>query len=433
MAYDIYPYTNLHNLNLDWILQEMKRVAAESASTAEAQKKLKDYVDTWLEQQDVPAEVARIIQDMADSGELVQLLGGSIATQLTNRRGRRWVFVGDSYANRTGDWDDTLVETWSLNRAELTAGDSYDENTNCFTIRRGGYGFIGVTTSDPSIGGRWLDLCTEYWPSDVDKNTITDIVIVGGYNDRLSDAASIKTAMSTFKNGFTDLFPNAHVWLAEVGMSANNRADRQRLRTVYTAYRSANDMDTWSFLAGCEGVLHRTGFLNTTDYHHPTPEGGHALGEAIGALLQGMPVPAQEMSGTIDATAVIDGAISPAPINWRSWYDPEEQTVSMLFDAGGSITLEDDITFSAVETRSIAAMPDSYLFRTNVGQMPIVLAGCRGRDADNAVRQASIPARFYIDQEDGILKLQTFQYAPAGLSNANIIYFPQIIKKSIFD
>lgn len=433
MAYDIYPYTNLHNLNLDWILQEMKRVAAESASTAEAQKNLKEYVDTWLDQQDVPAEVARVIQDMADSGELVALLGGSIATQLTNRRGRRWIFIGDSYANRTDDWDDTLVDIWGLNRAELTAGDSYDDDTDCFTIRRGGFGFVGVTTTDPSIGGRWLDLCTEYWPADVENNTITDIVIVGGYNDRLSDVNSIKTAMAAFKTGFTDLFPNAHVWVAEVGMSANNRADRQRLRTVYTAYRSANDMDTWSYLAGCEGVLHRTGYLNTTDYHHPTPEGGRALGEAISALLQGVPMPAQEMTGTIASAAVIDGTISPDSIFWRSWYDPEEQTVSMLFDAGGSITLTNPVTFEAQDTRSIAALPDSYLFPTNAGQMPVVLAGCRGHDAGEAEHEATIPGRLFIDQEDGILKVQTFRLTPVGLTDVHVIYFPQIVKKSIFD
>ena len=198
MAYDIYPYTNLHNLNLDWVLEELRRVVAESRTTAEAQAALKEYVDTWVEQQDIPGEVAAELQRMADDGELVALLGGSIATLLTNRKGRRWLFIGDSYANRPNDWDDTIVDRWSLTRADLTVGDTYSDNTDCFMIRMGGYGFLGIETSDPNIGGKWIDLCTQYWPADVDKNTITDIVIVGGYNDRLQTYDDLTAAIRQF-------------------------------------------------------------------------------------------------------------------------------------------------------------------------------------------------------------------------------------------
>jgi len=72
---------------------------------------------------------------------------------------RRFIFIGDSYANRKGDWDNTLTDLWNLDTWDLKGEwdsinnkwlirQGYDKDkTKAFLIRQGGYGFIGVTTT----------------------------------------------------------------------------------------------------------------------------------------------------------------------------------------------------------------------------------------------------------------------------------------------
>lgn len=294
MAYDIYPYTNLHNLNLDWILQEMKRIAAESSSTAEAQAALKEYVDNWTAEQDVPAqvreEVEREIERLISSGELAELIGGQLPQLLTNRKGRRFLFVGDSYANREGDWDDTLRSIWGLDIFDLVypGQQTMTGEEDSYIIRSGGYGFVGV-----SNGGRWLDLCLQHWPATLDKSTFTDIVIVGGYNDRAPivggavNSEAVYAQMQQFASAFTDSFVNAKVWVFECGMHSMNVADMARLSNAYAAYKRAAEVaPAWTY-AGGETVLHFTKSLNDSDHHHPSVQGGLDLGIYIAEALNG--------------------------------------------------------------------------------------------------------------------------------------------------
>lgn len=368
MAYDIYPYTNLHELNLDWSLQEVKRVAAESASTKEAQAELKDYVEQHIDE--IPAEVARQLQEMADSGELVELLGGSIVTQLTNRKGRRWLFIGDSYANRPDDWDNTIVDRWNLSRADLTASDTYTDSTDCFMIRWGGYGFLGIETSDPDIGGKWLDLCEEYWPSDVDKNSITDIVIVGGYNDRLQSYDDLTAAIRQFNALFTSTFVNAQVWLAEVGADVSNRLNMQRMRTVYEAYKDqSNALKNWRYIAGSEGVLHFVKSNNNTDFHHPTPEGGKMLGAYIAAALQGAPLPSSVKTDLYATPVNTDITIIAGRRGYYTYYDPMTMRTGICFGdnliASGTIAID-----TTDDSYPICELPDTAVFGASAGRAP---------------------------------------------------------------
>lgn len=378
MAYDIYPYTNLHELNLDWILQEMKRVAAESASTKEAQAELKEFVEQHIDE--IPAEVARQLQEMADSGELVELLGGSIVTQLTNRKGRKWLFIGDSYANRPDDWDNTIVDRWNLSRADLTAGDTYTDSTDCFMIRWGGYGFLGIETSNPDIGGKWIDLCNEYWPADVDKNSITDIVIVGGYNDRLQSYDDLTAAIRQFNALFTSTFVNAQVWLAEVGADVSNRLNMQRLRTVYEAYKDqANGLKNWRYISGSEGVLHFVKSNNATDFHHPTPEGGKMLGAYIAAALQGAPLPSSVKTDLYVTPANDNVTIIKGRRGYYTYYDAytmrtgitsgDNIIASAKFPAptGTEVAIPID---SSDNSYPICVLPDSSIFGSTAGRAP---------------------------------------------------------------
>lgn len=421
MAYDIYPYTNLHDLNLDWALAELKRSISMVEQNAQAQADLKQYVDTWVEQQDIPAEVAAEIQAMADDGRLTELLGDSLTTLLSNRKGRRWLFISDSYANRTGDWDDTIVLDWGLDRCNLAQGGTYDENTNCFTIRKGGYGFVGVTTSDPDIGGNWLDLCRQYWPADVDKSTITDIVIVGGYNDRAeytqANLTALKSAMTDFKTGFADLFPNAHVWVVECGMHVVAPTQRQKIVTAYMAYKDAAAIGpNWSFIKGPEGILHCLGHVDRTgdDYHHPNVDGSAMLAHYLECALQGLECPPILFTGVLGGGYPrIKGEIDTEYVNY---YDPDTCTVTLYFFngnadlrfwVGGNSPAPSDITSSAIieiglyETPGRSSSIKNFLAPTSYANAPWQWFDVYGLTS-NGLKYGRIKAKIFVSNNNSI-------------------------------
>lgn len=72
----LFPYTNFHEINLDWILKEVKKIAEEVASNAGTieenkilfNKKIME-LSAKIENLDVPAEVAEQLRAMIDSGE----------------------------------------------------------------------------------------------------------------------------------------------------------------------------------------------------------------------------------------------------------------------------------------------------------------------------------------------------------------------------
>lgn len=65
--FDWFPYTNFHELNLDWILSTVKK----SADTAE---NTKTFVDGYFKNLNVTAEIAEKLDAMAESGELQNIV-----------------------------------------------------------------------------------------------------------------------------------------------------------------------------------------------------------------------------------------------------------------------------------------------------------------------------------------------------------------------
>ena len=83
-----WPYSNFHDLNLDWILQTVKNLATEWAqvqqdwiSEQQAFEDFKEYVNNrlsefqdWFDNLDVQQEINNKIDDMVQSGQLLQII-----------------------------------------------------------------------------------------------------------------------------------------------------------------------------------------------------------------------------------------------------------------------------------------------------------------------------------------------------------------------
>lgn len=87
--FDHFPYSNTHQLNLDWIISQVKKLSVDyaelhkdfSAAKIEIGKELddlKNYVNDQLSGLDVAEEVSRIIDRLAASGELAEIVEQSI-------------------------------------------------------------------------------------------------------------------------------------------------------------------------------------------------------------------------------------------------------------------------------------------------------------------------------------------------------------------
>lgn len=89
--FDGYPYTNWHNVNLDWVLKRVKEwgelVEANNQAFQDleaANQSFKEYVTNYLEGLDVQEEINNKLDEMLDSGVLTEHFLPFISTDVSN-------------------------------------------------------------------------------------------------------------------------------------------------------------------------------------------------------------------------------------------------------------------------------------------------------------------------------------------------------------
>lgn len=88
--FDQYPYTNFHNVNLDWVLERVKEWGelVEQNNIAfqnleQANEDFKSYVTNYLENLDVQAQIDDKLDRMFESGELTDYLQPYVSSTVT--------------------------------------------------------------------------------------------------------------------------------------------------------------------------------------------------------------------------------------------------------------------------------------------------------------------------------------------------------------
>lgn len=91
MFFDQYPYTNLHNVNLDWVLQAVKSWGAMVEQNNQnfinleaANESFKEFVTNYLTNLDLSDEISEKLDNMLASGELTPYLLPYIKTDVEN-------------------------------------------------------------------------------------------------------------------------------------------------------------------------------------------------------------------------------------------------------------------------------------------------------------------------------------------------------------
>lgn len=71
---NIYPYTDVHELNLDWFLNEFKKVVTEVNTLDETVQQFTDFVTNYFDNLDLQTEVNKKLNQMAADGTLAALI-----------------------------------------------------------------------------------------------------------------------------------------------------------------------------------------------------------------------------------------------------------------------------------------------------------------------------------------------------------------------
>ena len=305
-----YPYTDLHETNLDMILKMIKDLTHEVEDFKVINKIT--FYGPWDITEQYPAWA--IVDD--NNNGYISLQPVPVGVPLTNAD--YWVMVADYsalYANITTRivalenrvdaiepaLDDVTERVKNVdkvsNRKFLFFGDSYGETWTSGGITvtgwldqlipmmglapdqytgsqaLSGYGFL-------SNGNKWIDLITPL----SDNDDITDIVFVGGHNDDayVVDNPNLITFIENTIDTCRTKFKNAKIWVGFCSIETDYATKTKKCCKIYNDVASRKGCAVMNNL---EYVLFNSDYI--FNHAHPNTAGNEALASAIYSMLMG--------------------------------------------------------------------------------------------------------------------------------------------------
>lgn len=267
MAFSNFPYTDYHNLNLDWLLK----------TTTNLNTKWDDYYKQWNQwQQDVQnyidnLDYIKAIDDYMDNLKASGGLSDIIDTWLTEYG---LITIGDSYgegytpAGMIKPWCDILHEKY-FSDAKFYVNKSL-----------GGSGF-GANT-------HFSDLLTQAIATltDKQKKQVKYVVVAGGWNDQFIASSTVNSGINDVLNLMSQL-PNATLyigWIATPIIGFTTVAKQKAYSEIKTLYETY--WGKYKFLSGADSALRWTGVL-ATDNIHPNASGQASIADMIYKAMDG--------------------------------------------------------------------------------------------------------------------------------------------------
>lgn len=261
-----------HEFPLDWFLEQVKIALKEwdvmKHTWEETKAHIKTYldrIDNFFENLDLTAEVDKKLEEMRDDGTFNVIIRDVLK--------RRYIFVGDSYILGYSQ-DGKIYKSYAQYIKEGL-------NLQSTTLGASGAGFANAG-SGPNEGKTFLDCLKLY--SGNDNNYITDIYVLGGYNDRTKTQTEIYLAMEEFRDYVRITFPNAKITVGFIGWSMFP-AEYASISLTCEAYTRCGTYDM-AYIENSQYILHNTKFF-TTDFIHPNNEGHIALASYLSSYING--------------------------------------------------------------------------------------------------------------------------------------------------
>lgn len=228
--------------------------------------------------QSIQDQIDAIVANMGDLNDLVTTDNTSLVAAINEIAGgvsptptiqdRKFLFVGDSYMTGEASGMPT-INSFTYYFGEYSG---LVENTDYWVTAYGGYGFKSdqfkslMETKATSM-------------SQDEKDSITDVVVLGGVNDNnliVGDLPAFETAMNQFVLSAKSLFTNCVVRVGYISKDYTGRFNINK--NGVQAYKTINRHGGY-YLTGIENVLRDTSHFRTDG--HPSADGQRQLGRNL--------------------------------------------------------------------------------------------------------------------------------------------------------
>lgn len=224
---------NYHEMNIDWLICELKKALDEW-------KQVKEEINN------LEPIVSNIMNQYVSDGTMLNIINQSVLN-------RKFLIVGDSYA--LGYSQSGTLYTPFPDYISANSGISVE----CVATSGAGFANVGSASGE---GKNFLATLQAY---SGDKMSITDIVVCGGYNDRTHNDTEITNAIKSFYAYAHENFPNSKIHVAFIGWSLIP-SEYEALRSAAQTYSECG-LYGMAYIAGSENILHQTSYFDKDKIH----------------------------------------------------------------------------------------------------------------------------------------------------------------------
>lgn len=313
----------------------------------------------------------------------------ALSNKVTKLHHKGYIFIGDSYTqgyspdgNISNTFVNQIINNLKITDVKISAngGASFGNSANNFlTLLKN----INVT----------------------DKNSITNIVVFGGYNDYSWSKTDIITGMTNFFNYAKTNYPNAIISIGYVGFCTDSSTYNKRADSV-SIYNEVSGHLGGNYLSGCEYILHNTNEMSS-DGIHPNITG-------------------HKMLASYCTTALMNGSCNPTSTESVSLVPAEGWTVDspnnfIVIKNGGVLTLQIDrntfrhaaFTFKGDETRYLIGTFNNTSIFGNDNGLTSLTVPCYCALTGYTSNYVSFPLKITLEHKE--LYVSTFNIGENGI------------------
>lgn len=268
-------------------------------------------------------------------------------------KNHKYLFIGDSYSvgyQGTGIPNIEGFTTKIINGLGLTGS----------IVHANGYGFLGIDNTH-----QWIDLLSAETISD--KDTYTDVYILGGMNDR-TGGSTLETAMSDLFTYINTNFPNAEIHVGFIGKYSTSAAQNLKdVRTMCHEYKKITVKYGNRFIDYSNLILHNLSYF-ISDGIHPNSNGQNQLAYGIEQyIINGEINDIGNVNDSLDYQADTLEPDSNVTLSSFEIYSGINKSV-VDFYIGGNINFTNPITCNNLSDINVGQLTNSYLTAAPYGQ-----------------------------------------------------------------
>lgn len=261
MAFSNFPYTDFHNLNLDWILETTKDLNTKWDDYYKQWNQWQQDVQNYIDNLDYIGAIDAYLDGLKNSGELSDI----IDTWLTDYG---IITIGDSYGE--GYTPDGMVKSW----CDVLHEQYFSDASFYVNKSKGGSGF-GANT-------HFSELLTQAIAtlSDKQKKQVKYVVVAGGWNDQFIASSTVNSGIKDVIDLMSQL-PNATLyigWIATPIIGFTTVAKQKAYDAIKTLYETY--WGKYKFLSGADSALRWVGVV-ASDNIHPNASGQASIADMI--------------------------------------------------------------------------------------------------------------------------------------------------------